>query len=178
MTTLNILLPAILTLLGNLVFYLWIKARVDNSIEKQKISFGEIFKEKLTIYKEILKQVFEIKLSIQQYQYSGIQEKGVEIMLNINKFINYYLINQPFLSDKMLIELNKIREEFQSVFDNFFMHHSVSLESGIDPQIRTDLLKKFFEAGNKLKTNHPFKVLEETIINEMRNDLRIENLKA
>lgn len=173
-TIINTLLPVILTLLGNLIFYLWIKDRVENSIEKHKVAFSEIFKEKLSIYKEILSQVFDIKSSIQQYHYGGSPEKGEKIMLDINKFIKYNLINQPFLSDKMLTELNKIREEFQLVFDDFYMHHSISSERGIGAETRTDLLKKFFEAGNKLKTNHPFKVLEETIISEMKNDLRMK----
>ena len=175
MTILTAILPAILTITGNVLFYLWIKQKVDNSIEKHKIAFSGIFKERIDIYKEILRQIFDIKQFIQQYQYGGTPDKGEKIMLDINKFINYYLINQPFLSDKMIAELKKIREEFQSVFDNFYIHHSISEKQGIDPDTRTELLKKFFEAGNKLKGDHPFKTLEETIIKEMRTDLRVDN---
>lgn len=176
MTILEILLPAIFTIIGNILFYIWIKKNVDNSIEKHKIAFSGIFKERLNIYKELLRQIFEIKQSIQQYQYFGSQDEGKKIMLDINKFINYYLINQPFLSDTMIIELKKIREEFQSVFDDFYMHNSISKEEGIDPRARNELLKKFFAAGNKLKDDQPFKTLEETIIKEMRTDLRVDKL--
>jgi hypothetical protein len=175
MTILKAILPAILTIVGNLLFYICIKKKVDNSIEKHKIAFSGIFKERVDIYKEILRQIFDIKQSMHQYQYAGTSDKGEKIMLNINQFINFYLINQPFLSDKMISELKKVREEFQSVFDSFYIHHSTSKEQGIDPETRTELLKKFFEAGNKLKGDHPFKTLEETIIKEMRTDLRVDN---
>lgn len=176
MTIVLTILPAILTIIGNILFYLWIKQRVDNSIEKHKIAFSGIFKERVDIYKEILRQVYDLKQSIQQYQYFGTPEKAETIMLDINKFIKYYLINQPFLSDKMLAELKSLREEYQAVFDDFYMHHSVSNKAGIDKETMTQLLNNYFKSGNKLKVDQPFKSLEETVIREMRTHLRIDTI--
>ncbi len=172
----NVLLPAIVTIIGNIIFYLWIKGKVDNSIERYKIAYSGIFKERIDIYKEILKQIFEIKFSIQQYQYFGTSVQGEKIMSDLNKFINYYLVNQPFLSDKMMSELKKIREEFQSIFDDFYLHHKVTTKPGVDPDTMTKLINNFFKAGNKLKGDEPFKILEETIISEMRTHLQIDTL--
>jgi hypothetical protein len=169
------ILPAIATILGNIIFYLIIKGRVDNSIEKHKISYSGIFKERIDIYKELLRRIFEIKQSIQRYQYFATPDEQ-KIMDDINNFINYYLINQPFLSDKMLSELKKIREEFQSAFDSFYMHHKTSLTPGLNPETRNQFLTKFIESGNKFKTDHPFKTLEETIIKEMKASLRVDKL--
>jgi hypothetical protein len=176
MSVLVVILPAILTVIGNIVFYLWIKRNVDNSIEKHKIAFSGIFKERVDIYKEILRQVYDLKESLQQYQYLGTAEKAETIMLNINKFIKYYLVNQLFLSENMLTELKFIREQYQAVFDDFYMHHSISDEAGIDNETMILLVNNYFKAGNKLKGDQPFKLLEETIIREMRIHLRIDTL--
>jgi len=175
MPLINIILPAIITVVGNVLFYLWIKEKVDSSIERQKIAYSGIFKERIDIYKEILRQIFDIKSSIQQYQYSGMPESVDKIMLDINKFINFYLINQPFLSKKMLEELSKIRSEFQEVFDNFYLHHSLSKVPNVEVEERNERMKKYFASGNKLKKNSPFKDLEETIITEMKEHLHIEH---
>jgi len=148
MTIFTTILPAILTIIGNIIFYFWIKERVDNSIEIHKITFSGIFKERVDIYREILRQIFDIKSSVQQFQYFGTTDKGEKIMLDINAFINYCLINQLFLSDKMIADLKIVHEEYQSVFDNFYLHHSVSETPGIDVNTKNELLKNFFKAGN------------------------------
>ena len=159
------ILPAIITIVGNLIFYLWIKGRIDKSIEKNKIAYSGIFKEKVNIYKELLEKTYEIKKELNRFQYVGTKEEGTELMQKINDYIQFYLINQPFLSQEMLSELNKIRAEFQDVFEKFYMHIS-----NVKPD---DNLTEFFEAGNKLKTNIPFKEIEERIISEMRSDLKV-----
>jgi 5'-deoxynucleotidase YfbR-like HD superfamily hydrolase len=64
----------------------------------------------------------------------------------------------------MLSDLNKIRAEFQEVFDKFYKH----IANG-----NSDNLTEFFEAGNKLKKNNPFKEIEERIVSEMRKDLKV-----
>ena len=75
--TINILslfIPGLIAVFGNIVFYIIVKGRIDKSIERHKISYSGIYKEKIEIHKEILKQLFELKLKIQQYQYLGSQK--------------------------------------------------------------------------------------------------------
>lgn len=173
---LTAILPAVLTILGNILFYLWLKARIDNSIEKHKVAFSGIYKERLDIYKELLKQIYDLKRQLHQYQHSGNPEAAQLFMLDTNKFIRFYMINRPFLSKKVASELIKIREEFQSVFDDFFMHHSLSREKGIEPKDRSEFLKKFFEARNKLIKDDPFNELEGKIVAEVKAELHIDKL--
>ena len=173
----DLVLPAILTIIGNILFYLWIKKKVDRSIEQYKITYSGIFKEKIDIYREILERSYRIKLLIQRYYYSGDNNKGAEFIPEIEEFINFYLKNQPFLSENMLEKLKEIRSEFQFVFDKSYEHHSVSRVSGIEPSIRTEIMKKYIEAGNKMKTNNPFSDLEKTIVAEMRADLKLDNFR-
>ena len=168
-----IILPAFLTILGNIVFYMFIKGKIDNSIEKQRITFSGVFKEKIDIYKELLCKIYNIKLKIRQYQYFGTDEGAQNIFEEINKFINFYLVNQPFLSINMMNQLNRVRDEFQEVFDKFFMFHKVGLKDS-EKEERKKLLDDYFNAGNKLKTNQPFKDIEDLIISEMRKDLHTE----
>ena len=171
---LYLIIPGLVAIIGNIIFYVIVKNRIDKSIEKYKISYAGIYQEKIKIHKEILSKLFEIKLKIQQYQYSGNQQMGEELFLDFNNFIAFYTKNQPFLKHEILDGLKTITKELQSCFDDFYMHNSLSQTSGLEPSIRTETLKKFFESGNKFKTNQPFKQIEELLIEEMRKDLKIK----
>ena len=155
-----------------------IKIAFVKETENSKIIFSGLFKERVDIYKTLLKHIFEIKSSIHQFQYFGNTEEQYDKIVNAMKsFIAYYWIHQPFFSKKLLAELNKIRTEFQSVFEDFYLYRSVANTQGINPETRVELINKFFVAGNKLKTDDPFNILEETIIQEMRIDLGTDKIK-
>ncbi|EPR69208.1 hypothetical protein ADICYQ_1708 [Cyclobacterium qasimii M12-11B] len=66
----------------------------------------------------------------------------------------------------MLNDLNKMRKEFQNVFDAFYKDLNTKND---------ELLKEWIVAGNKLKSNEPFKQIEERIISEMKKDLKVES---
>ena len=85
-------------------------------------------------------------------------------MSKINDYIQFYSINQPFISDEMLTDLNKIRSEFQEVFEKFYMYH---------PNNNSNDLKQFFKTKNKINSNKSFKEIEDRIILEMQKDLKI-----
>jgi hypothetical protein len=171
---LYLIIPGLIAIIGNIIFYAIVKNRIDKSIEKYKISFAGVYQEKIKIHKELLERLFEIKSKVQQYQYSGNQEIGEELFLDFNKFISCYTKNQPFLKQEILDGLKTITNELQSCFDDFYMHNSLSQDTGLEPSIRTETLKKFFESGNKFKKNQPFKQIEELLIKEMRKDLKID----
>lgn len=162
------ILPALITIIGNIIFYLWIKGRVEKSIEKNKIAYSGIFKEKIDIYRILLEKTFIIKKELNRFQYLGTKENGIEIMEKINDYIQFYTINQPFLSNEMLSNLEKIRAEYQEIFEK--LHKHIASAKG-------DFLDDFFEAGNKLKDNTTFKKIENDIIKEMRKDLKIVAFK-
>ena len=176
MEILKIIIPGIIAIFGNIIFYLIVKNRIDNSIEKYKISYSGIFKEKIAIYKELLARIYKIKNIIQQFQYSGIDESGNQCFLEINNFINFYLSNQPFLSKTMIENLVKLRKEFQDAFDAFYIYHKDPTK-GINKSIDTDFVyKQFLDASNKMKTNNPFQNIEEQLILEMKRDIRIDEI--
>jgi hypothetical protein len=174
MNILTLIIPGLVAILGNIIFYMIVKNRIDKSIERHKISYAGIYKEKIEIHKEILRKLFQLKSKIQRYQYSGEQNLGEELFLNFNEFINYYTVSQPFLKQEILNGLNTITKELQGCFDDFYMHNSLSRTDGIEPKIRTETLMKFFESGNKFKKDEPFKQIEELLIREMKKDLKIE----
>jgi len=169
----ELVIPGLIAIIGNIIFYVIVKNRIDKSIERHKISYAGIFKEKIEIHKELLGQLFQLKLKIQQYQYSGNKKISEELYLDINKFILYYTINQPFLRQEIFDCLKEIRKELQSCFLDFDKYYYLKAE-GTDPQIRMETLKKFYESDGKLKKNEPFQRIEELIISEMKKDLRIE----
>lgn len=169
----ELMIPGLVAVAGNILVYIIVKKRIDNSIEKHKISYAGVFKEKIVIHKELLGQLFQLKLKIQQYQVIGDKKTGNELFFDINKFINYYTVNQPFLRQELLICLKEISNELQSCFENFYKYYFLEAEE-IDPIIKTETLKKFYESENKFKENEPFRKIERLIISEMKKDLRIE----
>jgi hypothetical protein len=171
---LSLFIPGLIAVLGNIIFYIIVKGRIDKSIERHKISYSGIHKEKIEIHKEILKQLFGLKRKIQQYQYSGSQELGTELFRDFNNFIIYYQINQPFLRQEILDGLKTISHELQLCFEDFYKYNYLTVKDGIDPKIEIELLKKFFESGNKFKKNEPFEQIETLLISEMKKDLKIE----
>ena len=66
-----------------------------------------------------------------------------------------------------------MRIEFQDAFDKFFIFHKVGFSSS-EPNDRKKFLDDYFAAGNKFKTNQPFKEIEDIIILEMRKDLQTD----
>lgn len=168
----EIILPATLTIIGNVIFYLIIKKRVDRSIEEYKIAYSGVFKEKIEVYREILDKSYRILNLVATYHISSNQDIKDEFLKEIRTFINYYLKNQPFLSENMLNKLKKIQAEFQFVFDNSSMYFSISDNRGISKEMRTKMTSKFFEAGNKLKKNNSFDELIKVVVKEMREDLK------
>lgn len=174
MNIIIIILPAIITILGNIIFYLFIKGKIDNVIEQQKIAYSGIFKERIEIYKQLLQKIFTIKSQIGSYQYYSNMEDGEKIMKEINSFINYYLTNQLFISKKMLSELTNMRIEFQEVFEKFMIFHEVGISHETENKVRKKILEEYFSAGNKLKTNEPFQTIENSILLEMRKNLKTD----
>lgn len=160
----EIVLPAIITIIGNVIFYLLIKRRIDNSIERSKIAYSGIFKEKVEIYRVLLKKTYEIKKDLNRFQFVGNKEDGMEIMEKINDYIGFYTMNQPFLSDDMLSEFKKLKTEFQEIFEKLYMHITNDNYDG---------LKEFHESTNKLRQNSPFQDIENKIISEMKQDLKV-----
>ncbi|EPR69209.1 hypothetical protein [Cyclobacterium qasimii] len=83
----DLVLPAVITVICNILFYLWIKKSVDKSLEQYKISYSGIFKEKIDIYRELLSKTYNIKRTISRFQYVGTKEEGAEIMESINQYL-------------------------------------------------------------------------------------------
>lgn len=169
----SLIIPGLVAIIGNMIFYCFIKKRVDKSIDRFKISYSGIYKEKINIYKEVLKEMFKLKHKIEQYQFSGNNQLGVELRDDFNQLISLYKVNSPFLTEVILNGLNRLTNELQCCFEDFYLYHSTSQKSGIDSQNMIVLNQKFIESLNKFKLNEPFKEIENLLIAEMKKDLKI-----
>ncbi|GEM_PF-6911015 len=68
-----------------------------------------------------------------------------------------------------------MRTEFQDVFDKFDTFQKVGISTISSCEEKKQLIDNYFSAGNKFKTNEPFKTLENAIIAEMRKDLKTDS---
>jgi hypothetical protein len=167
----NIVIAAI-TVLLNLIFYIIIRKGIEKSIEKSKIIYTGIFKEKIDIYKNILGEVHDLKLKLNRYQYD-MAEFRTEIQEDFNRLIRIYLVNSPFLSDTLIELFKKNTSELQDIFGAMV---SANLKHyGMMPH---EEIKKreeaYWVAVNKLRENEVLKSIEERIIKEMRIDLQTD----
>lgn len=162
-----VILPAIITIIGNILFYLFIKNKVDKRIEQAKIAYSGVFKEKIDIYRKILEKTYRIKLLVHRYNYQGREDLSKEFFVEVEDYINFYLMNQPFLSELMFENLNMLRAEFQSVFESSEQYYRL-MDTTTNPK---ELSLKLQSARNKLKTNSPFEAIEKALIQEMKADL-------
>lgn len=169
----QIVAPSVITILGNIIFYLFIKGKIDKSIELYKISYSGVFKERIDVYREILNKLYLVKTLMLQYHLTGDKEEGNKFTVEITGFINFYLKNQPFLSDIMIKKLKNFQTEVQSVFNDSHQFYYLS-PIKLEPKMREEITLNFFEAGNKYKTNSPFSYIEKQIIKEMKNDLNTD----
>jgi len=166
-----LIIPGLVAVIGNLVFYRFVKNRIDESIEKYKISYSGIFKEKIEIHREILKQLFQLRLKIERYQISGSKEMGEELFSDFNNFTQYYFYNQPFLGKEILNGLKSLTSEYQNCFENFYAYHSLRGFQGTKPEELQVAYNNFVLSINKLRTQEPIGQLQDLIISEMRSDL-------
>ena len=159
-----------ITLFFNAILLVFVKRYVDHSLENHKISYSGVFKEKIEVHRELLKHIFTIRLKIQRFGYLGNDEMAKEIFQHFEDFINYYLINQPFIRPSTLELLKKLNAEYQESFENFHIaiiyRQTPGLESG---KIAEQALKSI-ESMNKFKGKY-FSEIEDKIVLDMRSDL-------
>lgn len=169
-TYLPYIIPALLTALLNIIFYLIIKKLVDNSLERFKIIYSGVFKEKVEVYKNLLQEVHDLKLKINQFQYFDNDEFRTEVQSAFNKLIRIYSVNRPFLSER-LIELFKTNTtELQDIFESFLLGRLKNYGKIPDTEVQ-NREERYWAAVNKLREDKVLGEIEENIIKEMRNDL-------
>lgn len=170
-TYLPYILPAVITALLNIIFYLLIKKSVDNSLEKYKISYSGVFKEKIDIYKNLLQEVHDLKLKVNQYQLVENDEFRTEVQTSFNKLIRLYSVNRPFLSDKLIELFKASTTELQSIYESFVMGRIKNYGNMPDAEVQRRE-KQYWDAVNKLREGKVLGNIEENIINEMRRELQ------
>jgi len=157
----------------NILFYWIVKSRIDKSIEKYKIAYSGIFKEKIEIYRKLLAMIYGLHYKLTQCVNNISDDDFKCIKEKFNAFIDFYLINQPFLSILLLEKLNVLKEEYQQCFEDSYFGQTK--QKSLDTIIEGTLQQ--FKSRNKLLTDY-FKSAQEDIVIEMRNDMQIENKKT
>ncbi len=168
----KILAPAVITILANVIILLFLKNRVDRRIEQFKVVHSGIFKERLEIYRLLLRKTVKIKAQIYRYGYGTGEPK--KIMGDINRLIDLLRINRPFISP----EINRISSNliwlFQEILDAFYLgNKNLTSNSDFNP----DHNKAYIAALNELKKNEEFKKLEDMLDGEIRKSLGFDKIE-
>lgn len=163
-------ISAAITFLFNAILLVFVKKSIDTSLETHKIAYSGVFKEKIEVHRQLLTHIYPLRLKIQRFGYFGNEKMATELRQDFEKFINYYLINQPFLSLRTLDLLKKLNSEYQLSFEAFNIDINTRSYSGVNSEKIAENALKSIEAMNKFKTDY-FQQIEDEIIAEMREDL-------
>src|SRR5690606_33554733 len=119
----NFLTPivaAVATVICNAAYFAFVKNKIEKQIESYKIAYSGIFKEKVDIYKELLRTMDELKDRIVTYGHTGREDfqEFNQLKQEINNFIRLYQYGSMFYPKKIVKTCTQIRDEFQLVFES------------------------------------------------------------
>lgn len=179
MKYIELLIPAILTVLGNIAFYKFIKTKSEQSIQKYSIAYSGIFMERLSIYRTLLEKMYVLKISLSEHISKDKTETG-ELLKNFNDFIKFSKINEPLLSDSLSFNLRKLDKEFRMLTEETVKTINYeNQKSNEESRDFTELLKKAQNRNELLKRvyqNDLLKKIENDLIKDMRADFHINNI--
>ena len=164
-------IPAALTAILNLIFYVSTKKSVDSALERYKISYSGVFKEKIDIYRNLLDELHELNYKLEVYQFYPTKEYGEDIRRNFNSLIKIYSANEPFLSDSLIQLFVKIVEDLQSIFDALDKYRYLN-DYKMKEEDMVPVHNAYMAAINKLRDNKVRIDIKKRIISEMKADLQ------
>ncbi|MDR3047449.1 MAG: hypothetical protein LBU51_07560 [Bacteroidales bacterium] len=101
------------------------------------------------------------------------KREAEEIKNKFEAFHNFYLVNQPFLSNSLIVNIKALEAEYQQCSEDFYVGQVKQQDNNM---INEGALQQNVSL-NKLKTDY-FKLIREEIIAQMRSDLHIEDAKC
>lgn len=164
------IITGLVTLTVNLIFYVWVKSSIEEKLETYKIAYTGVFSEKIEVHKELLKRIYSFKSKLKQYGFAGGNELMVDLFKESDEFINYYLVNQPFIKPSILELIKNLNKEYQLCFEAFHEYNVYKTA-----EVSSELLKQatFKALGySKSLQGIDFTIIEDAIIKAMREDLQ------
>jgi len=118
----------------------------------------------------MLQYVTDIKFKVSQFKYSQSKDFEGELILLFNDFINYSLINRPFLDDSILTKIKLIRESNQAAFEK--ISYYINVKEHVGSKKRAELLADLLTSTNLINYKE-YITLEDDIVLQMRKDLNV-----
>jgi hypothetical protein len=175
MEYLKLLIPAILTIIGNALFYRYIKIKSEQSIQKYSIAYSGIFMERIKVYRALLEKIFDLKLCIQEHIVSD-KEDPDELTIKFNSFIRDCKVNEPLLSEKLSQNLNKLDSEFREIAHQTLVSlNKNSFKKGKGDM--SEVIEKVREVKrlrDKLHNNKTLSLIESNLVNDMKEDFKVD----
>ncbi|MDT0689342.1 hypothetical protein RM549_06065 [Salegentibacter sp. F188] len=168
------LTPAIVTIVTNIVFYYFVKGRIQNSFEQKNIIFQGLFQEKIKINRELLEKINKVSDGIYMFNLESEIKDLKELRNNFQSLIYYNMINQPFWSTSTLKQLNLLNKEFESILKLFGDFIIAKEESIYEENPTLDNVNKRFKPFIVEITREPlFHTYINSLVVEMREDMRV-----
>lgn len=175
-SVLTLLIPGVVagvvSYYSNKLFYQKVKTELDKDIERHKISYGGIFKERVEIYRGILKHLTDVRTALTTIVFSSSEEDAKKAMITVNDFNSFLRVNRPFLTQDLIIQISNLTGRYRDCLDNLTKHAFVSNHKITSEKIIKDVHEGFIYA-NSLLNSTELVLIEDQIVRQMRNDLQM-----
>ncbi|WP_420575250.1 hypothetical protein [Ekhidna sp.] len=167
------ILPVLIAIIGQIGILALFKSRFDRRLERYKIAESGIHKERIDIYKDLNKKVYELFRSIRVYYHTASLPQGVnsiaEATLNLR---DYSTPLYPFLSTGIIEKIEKIFTDFEEIGFDIKRHHDNQANPLPAAPRYQEIVDKYFARDEDLfRTDSSLALLMKQVELEMRRDL-------
>lgn len=173
-----ILAPAVVTIIGNIIFYKSIQSKAELSLQRYSITYSGIFMERLKVYRTLLEEIFNFK-SVLLEHINDRKREDTEMIDTLNNFLRSYKINEPLLSDNLLNNVQKLERELRQISRELFYYKGKKLREDEQPEFNeiiknAEEKKKLFQ---RIYNNDLLKQIEKDLVKDMKEDFHLKHLK-
>lgn len=161
---------AVVSVAVNAFYFHFYKKDEELKMEQYKTAYSGVFKEKLTIYKELITAMDDLRELVVSYGHSrqASLEESRPIMIEFNKFVRLNKIGSIFYDKEMSSKVKLISNEIREVLDLSIKAHFFKAND-----FDNEKFEEYLDKLTKLTNGDTYINLQDELINDIKNDFKL-----